>query len=205
MDEIPWFEYDEGDLDVAQRAFVDVLAERARSWLVDPLDTVVLPPAHTSNGQLITYLDIDDPQRNQGVLTVGTHFDGSVVRGGELHNQDFSIKETETVPTFRAAGGPAELAGTTAEWLEAVLARPLVRCEWHHRGRMYAVRYEYADTGRGLSEGFENSLAPLALQSRLAVAGVERGRGWINRAGLGEPDVIAHVRGAHSGQFRDNT
>lgn len=29
---IPWFEYDEGDLDLAQRAFVDVLAERAGSW-----------------------------------------------------------------------------------------------------------------------------------------------------------------------------
>ncbi|WP_162624705.1 hypothetical protein [Streptomyces cadmiisoli] len=54
MDEIPWFEYDEGDLDVAQRAFVDVLAERARSWLVDPLDTVVLPSVSTFDGQLIT-------------------------------------------------------------------------------------------------------------------------------------------------------
>lgn len=66
MDEIPWFEYDEDDLDVAQRAFVDVLAERAGSWLVDPLDTVVLPSACTFDGQLIVYLDIGDPQRNQG-------------------------------------------------------------------------------------------------------------------------------------------
>lgn len=31
MHEIPWFEYDEDDLDVAQRAFVEVLAERAGS------------------------------------------------------------------------------------------------------------------------------------------------------------------------------
>lgn len=49
------------------RAFVDVLAERAASWLVDQLDTVVLPSTNTSNGQLIVYLDIGDPQRNQGV------------------------------------------------------------------------------------------------------------------------------------------
>ncbi|MGW2282787.1 hypothetical protein [Streptomyces sp. NPDC001770] len=46
MDEVPWFEYEEDDLDVARRAFVDALAERARSWQVDPRDTVVLPPAH---------------------------------------------------------------------------------------------------------------------------------------------------------------
>ncbi|WP_234545301.1 hypothetical protein [Streptomyces shenzhenensis] len=193
MDEIPWFEYDEDDLDVAQRAFVDVLAERAGSWLVDPLDTVVLPSEHTSDGQLIVYLDIGDPQRNQGVLTVGAHFDGSAVRGGELHKQDFTIRQTAS--EFEAAGSPTELANRAAEWFEAVLARPLVRCEWHHAGRMYAVRYEYADTGQGLSEGFESPLAPDALRKRLAADGVIRGRGRINRPGLGQPDVIAHVRG----------
>ncbi|MEW2136422.1 hypothetical protein AB0892_07395 [Streptomyces sp. NPDC005409] len=45
---------------------MDVLAERAASWLVDPLDTVVPPSTNTSNGQLIVYLDIADPQRNRG-------------------------------------------------------------------------------------------------------------------------------------------
>ncbi|MGK5729996.1 hypothetical protein [Streptomyces sp. URMC 124] len=200
MDEIPWFEYDEDDLNVAQRAFVDVLAERAGSWPVDPLDTVVLPSAHTSDGRLIVYLDIGDPQLNQGVLTVGAHFDGSVVRGGELHNQDFTIRQTTSEFAFEAAGTPAELANRAAEWFEAVLARPLVRCEWHHAGRAYAVRYEYADTGRGLCEGFETPLAPDALQKRLAADGVIRGRGRINRAGLGQPDVIAHVRGIRPDQ-----
>ncbi|WP_367139386.1 MULTISPECIES: hypothetical protein [Streptomyces] len=200
MDEIPWFEYDEDDLDVAQRAFMDVLAKRAGSWLADPLDTVVLPSANTSDGQLIVYLDIGDLQRNQGVLTVGVHFDGSVVRGGELHNQDFTIRQTSSEFTFGAAGSPTELAHSAAEWFEAVLARPLVRCEWHHEGRMYAVRYEYADTGRGLSEGFEDSLAPDALRKRLAAEGVIRGRGRINRASMGQPDVIAHVRGIRPDQ-----
>ncbi|MCQ8772096.1 hypothetical protein [Streptomyces telluris] len=200
MDEIPWFEYEEGYLDVAQRAFVDVLAERAGSWLVDPLDTVVLPSAHTVDGQLIVYLDIGDPQRTQGVLTVGAHFDGSVVRGGQLHNQDFTIQQTSSEFIFGAAGTPTGLANKAAEWFEAVLARPLVRCEWHHEGRMYEVRYEYADTGRGLSEGFEDSLAPDALRKRLAADGVIRGRGRINRAGLGQPDVIAHVRGVRPDQ-----
>lgn len=131
MDEIPWFEYEEGDLDVAQRAFVGVLADRAG---------------------------------------------------------------------YCAAGCPAELGNKAAEWFEAVLARPLVRWEWHHKGRMYAVRYEYADTERGLSQGFEDSLAPDVLRQRLAADGVIRGRGRINRAGLGQPDVIAHVRGVRPDQ-----
>ncbi|MFF9839225.1 hypothetical protein [Streptomyces sp. NPDC013740] len=177
MDEIPWFEYEEDDLDVAQRVFVDVLAERAGSWLVDPLDTVVLPSGHTFDGQLIVYLDIGDPQRNQGVLTVGAHFDGSVVRGGKLHNQNFTIQQAGGEFTFGAAGCPAELGKRAAEWFEAVLAR-----------------------GRGLIEGFEESLAPDALRKRLAADGVIRGRGRINRAGLGQPDVIAHVRGARPDQ-----
>ncbi|MGW0785198.1 hypothetical protein [Streptomyces sp. NPDC002913] len=200
MDEIPWFEYEEDDLDIEQRAFVDVLAEHARSWLVDPLDTVVLPSANTSDGQLIVYLDIGDPQRNQGVLTVGAHFDGSVVRGGELHNQDFTIRQSTMEFAFEAAGSPTELANRSAQWFAAVLARSLVRCEWHHEGRTYAVRYEYSDTGRSLSEGFEDSLAPDALRKGLAADGVIRGRGRINRAGLGQPDVIAHVRGARPDQ-----
>jgi hypothetical protein len=200
MDEIPWFEYEEDDLDVAQRAFVDVLAERAGSWLVGPLDTVVLPAAHTFDGQLIVYLDIGDPQRNQKVLTVGAHFDGSVVRGGKLHNQDFTIQQAFAEFIFEAAGTPTELGNRAAEWFEAVLARPLVRLTWHHEGRMYAVRYEYADTGQGLSEAFETSLAPDTLRRSLAADGVIRGLGRISRAGLGQPDVIAHIRGAHTDQ-----
>ncbi|MCX5399122.1 hypothetical protein [Streptomyces sp. NBC_00102] len=195
MDDIPWFEYDEGDLDPAQRAFVDVLAERAESWLVDPLDTVVLPSAHTSDGRLIVYLDISDPQRDQGVLTVGAHFDGIVVHGGKLHNQDFTIQQAASDFAFEAAGSPAELGNRAADWFEAVLARPLVRWEWRHAESVYAVRYEYADTGRSLCEGFETPLAPDALQKRLAADGVARGRGRINLACLGRPDVIAHVRG----------
>ncbi|MFJ8868763.1 hypothetical protein ACIRD6_23725 [Streptomyces sp. NPDC102473] len=199
MDEIPWFEYDEDDLDVAQRAFVDVLADRAGTWLVHPLDTVVLPSTSTSDGRLIVYLDIGDPQRNQGVLTVGAHFDGCFVRGGQLHNQDFAVQQAASEFILGAAGSPAELGNRAADGFEAVLARPPVRWEWHHEGRMYAVRYQYADTGRGLSEGFEDSPAPDALRKRLAADGMSRGR--INRADLGQPDVIAHVRGVRLDQW----
>ncbi|MFB6482228.1 hypothetical protein ACFCXF_26870 [Streptomyces virginiae] len=200
MKEIPWFEYDEDDLNVAQRAFADVLAERARSWLVYPDDTAVVPPAHAYDHELIVWLDIVDPQRNQGILTVGAHFNGTAVHADKLHNQLFSLPEEATEFTFTAAGSPAELAERTAAWFEAILVRPLVRCEWQHAGKTYAVRYEFADTGRGLIESFDDALAPRPLRKRLAAEGIVRGRGRINRAYLGEADLIASVRGDHPGQ-----
>ncbi|GGT46298.1 hypothetical protein [Streptomyces purpureus] len=195
MEDFPWFEYDEDDLNVAQRAFVEVLAERASSWLIDPLDTVVAPPANASDHELIVWLDIVDPQRNQAVLTVGAHFDGSAIHADKLHNQHFSLPEEATEFTFTATGNPTELAVRTAAWFEAILARPLIRCEWQHAGRTYAGRFEFADTGRGLTESFEDRYAPRGLRERLAAEGVVRGRGRINRAGLGEPDLIRQVRG----------
>lgn len=200
MQEIPWFEYDEDDLNVAQRAFTDVLAERARLWLVDPDDTAVVPPARASDRELIVWLDVVDPQRNQGILTVGAHFNGTVVHADKLHNQLFSLPEEATEYAFTAVGNPAELAERTAAWFEAILVRPLVRCEWQHVGQTYAVRYEFADTGRGLVEGFNDALAPRRLRKRLAAEGIVRGRGRINRAYLGEPDMIASVRGDRPGQ-----
>ncbi|MER5967776.1 hypothetical protein [Streptomyces sp. NPDC002057] len=199
MKEIPWFEYDEDDLNAAQRAFADVLAEHARSWLVDPDDTAVVPPEHADDRELIVWLDIVDPQRNQAILTVGAHFNGSAVHADMLHNQLFSLPEEATEFTFTAAGNPAELAEQTAAWFEAILARPLVRCEWQHAGMTYAVRYEFADTGRGLIESFNDALAPRRLHKRLAAEGIVRGRGRINRAHLGEPDLITSARSDNHG------
>ncbi|MFI8388884.1 hypothetical protein [Streptomyces sp. NPDC085540] len=200
MEETPWFEYADDDLDVAQRAFVDVLAARARSWLVHPEDTAVVPPEHPYDRELIVWLDIVDPQHNQGILTVGAHFDGTAVHADKLHNQLFSLPQEATEFAFTATGNPAELAERTAAWFEAVLLRPLVRCAWQHAGRTYAVRYAFADTGRGLIESFDDALAPRRLQERLAAEGIVRGRGRINRTHLGEPDLITWVRGARPDQ-----
>ncbi|MFI8504491.1 hypothetical protein ACIGFK_39210 [Streptomyces sp. NPDC085524] len=202
MEEIPWFEYDADDLDPAQRAFVDVLAARAHSWPGDPVDTAVVPPEHDHDRdrELIVWLDVVDPQRNQGILIVGAHFNGSAVHADKLHNQTFSLPEEATEFTFTAAGNPAELGERTADWFEAILVRPLVRCAWQHEGKTYAVRYEFADTGRGLVESFNDALAPRRLRERLAAEGIVRGRGRINRAHLGEPDLIEPVGGGGPGQ-----
>ncbi|MER6345054.1 hypothetical protein ACWC10_06245 [Streptomyces sp. NPDC001595] len=198
MEDIPWFEHDEDDLTTAQKEFAAVLAARASSWPVDPLNTVLLPARHTPYGQMLAYLDIDDSERNRGVLTIRAHFDGTTVRADKLHNQDFTLPDASTEFTFTTAGIPTETAKRTASWFEAMLARPLVRCEWLYAGEVYALRYEHADNGRGLSEGFETPLAPPELRERLAAEGVDRGRGRIDRAVLGEPDRIVHVRGAQS-------
>ncbi|MFE4975183.1 hypothetical protein ACFRAR_24145 [Kitasatospora sp. NPDC056651] len=198
MEEVPWFEHDKDDLTSAQQEFATVLSARASFWSVDPLDTVLLPARHTWFGELLAYLDIGDPERHQGVLTIGAHYDGTTVRADKLHNQNFSRPDAPTEFTFTATGNPTEAATQTAIWFEAVLARPLVRCEWLHEGRVYAVRYEYADNGRGLSEGFETPLAPPELQEHSADEDIDRDRGRINRADLGEPDRVIHVRGVKS-------
>src|SRR5215470_6251213 len=117
MERVPWFEYDKEALKVEESEFVDVLAARANSWLVDPLDTIVVPPAHTSGCGLIVCLDIVDRQGSQGLLTVGAHFKGANVHGDKLHNQNFSLPAKATEYTFTASGSSAELAEGTAAWL----------------------------------------------------------------------------------------
>ncbi|RST16474.1 hypothetical protein E2C00_17365 [Streptomyces sp. WAC05374] len=198
METIPWFEHDDGELGSAQREFAAVLAARAAAWQVDALSTVLLPPRHTPYGEMLACLDIEDPERGRIVLTIAAHFDGTTVRADKVHNQNFTLPETRTEFAFTTTGTPAKTAHRTATWFEAVLARPLVRCEWLHEGKVYALRYEYADNGLGLSEGFTPRLAPPELRERLAAEGVDHGRGRINRAGLGEPDRVVPVRGVRA-------
>ncbi|GHG74542.1 hypothetical protein [Streptomyces griseocarneus] len=200
MEEIPWFECDDEELDPAQREFVHVLRDRARSWPVQPIDTVLLPPDHTPYGRLLAYLDIDDPQRNRTVLTVGAHFDGAGARGDKLHNQDFTLPSSPSALALEVTGSPHGTAIRTADWFEAILRRPLVRYEWLHAGQTYATRYLYADTGLGLSQGYVTRLAPPGLTDRLTADGFDRGGGWIDTAGLGQPDRITHVRGTDAPQ-----
>lgn len=195
MEESPWFECDDADLDPAQREFAQVLRGRAQSWPVQPIDTVLLPPDHAPHGRLLAYLDIDDPQRNRIVLTIGAVFDGAGARGDQLHNQNFTLPSSPTHLALEVPGSPQETATRTADWFETILARPLVRYEWLHAGHVYATRYAYADTGIGLSQGYAAQLAPMGLTDRLIAGGFDRGGGWINTVGLGRPDRIVHVRG----------
>ncbi|MFJ9836558.1 hypothetical protein ACIRU2_35000 [Streptomyces sp. NPDC101169] len=130
MEEIPWFECNDNDLEPAQREFAHVLQDRARFWPVQPIDTVLLPADHTAYGALLAYLDIDDPRHNCIVLTVGVHFDGACARGDKLHNQDFTLPSYPTPLALDVTGS---------------------------HGVVYATRYSYADIGTGLSQGYEPS------------------------------------------------
>ncbi|MEW2622906.1 hypothetical protein [Streptomyces sp. NPDC048106] len=196
MEEIPRFECDDIDLQPVQRQFAHVLQDRARAWPVHPFDTVLLPAEHTPYGCLLAYLDIDDPQCNRSVLTVGVHFDGVRARGDKLHNQDFTLPGKPTALALDVTGSPRATANRTADWFEAILRRPLVRNEWLHAGVVYATRHSFADTGTGLCQGYDASLAPPGQTKRLRSAGFDRGRGWIDTSGLGRPDRVVHVRSA---------
>ncbi len=200
MEAIPWFECDDDELDPAQREFVQVLRSRAQCWPVQPIDTALPPPDRTPYGQLLAYLDIDDPERNRTVLTVGVHFDGAGVSGDKLHNQNFTLPSSPSTLALQVTGSPQGTAIRAAEWFEMILRRPLVRYEWLHAGQTYATRYVYADTGFGLSQSYVARLAPPGLTDCLIAGGFDRGGGWINTTGLGRPDRIAHVRGTDAPQ-----
>ncbi|MFF3634179.1 hypothetical protein [Streptomyces sp. NPDC002250] len=200
MEEIPWFECNDNDLEPAQREFAHVLQDRARFWPVQPIDTVLLPADHTPYGVLLAYLDIDAPRHNCIVLTVGVHFDGARARGDKLHNQDFTLPSNPTPLALDVTGSPLTTANRTADWFEAILRRPIVRNEWLHDGVVYATRYSYADTGTGLSQGYEPSLAPPGRIKRRTAEGFNRGDGWVDTFGLGQPDRVVHVRGTDTTQ-----
>jgi hypothetical protein len=96
---------------------------------------------------------------------------------------------------MEASGSPQELAERAANWFEMILERPVVRQEWLHSGRIYAVRYLFRDTGEGLSQMYNLELAPSGFRDRLMAAGFTVGRGWIDTRGLGEPDRVIPIRG----------
>lgn len=69
--------------------------------------------------------------------------------------------------------------------------------EWLHRGRVYAECYLFADSGERLAQMYRSDWAPLSQEDRLVAEGFVHGKGWIQTRGLGEPDRIVRVRGAH--------
>ncbi|WP_440069548.1 hypothetical protein [Streptosporangium sp. OZ121] len=191
--EYDWFECDE-ELDEAQHAFVIALRARALTWAADPVDSRLVPPER--DYPFVACLNIDAPQENFALLTVGVHLDGHHLRGDRLHNQDFTLPEVPTSLAMEASGSPEELAEQAAGWFEAIIRRPVVRYEWLHAGQVYASRYLFPDTREGLSQMYNRELAPPGQQDRLLAAGHFTGRGWIDTRGLGEPDRVTHVRGA---------
>ncbi|MDP9863362.1 MULTISPECIES: hypothetical protein [Streptosporangium] len=192
--EYDWFECDE-ELGEVQHVFIVALRARALTWAADPVDSRLVPPER--GYPFVACLNIDAPQENFVLLTVGVHLEGHRLRGDRLHHQDFTLPEVPTSLAMEVSGSPEELAEQAADWFEAIISRPVVRYEWLHAGQVYASRYLFPDTGEGLSQMYNRELAPPGQQDRLLAAGHFTGRGWIDTRGLGEPDRVAHVRGRH--------
>lgn len=130
-----------------ERSFADVLRTRASTW-----------PPESGYGTLLddpcgAVLDIDDPARHLGLLTVGVYLIGDTLRGDKVHNQLFNLPDRPTPLALQATGSPEELAERAADWFEALLRRPIVRHEWLRSGQVYALCYVFADSGQALVEG----------------------------------------------------
>ncbi|MFD2468932.1 hypothetical protein [Amycolatopsis silviterrae] len=168
-----WFEY-HGDLGEDERRFVEALRVRAAGWPAKPIDSQVDPPS--PDLPLVAWLDLSDPAERLVLLTVGVHLDGRTLRGDELHNQLLTLPDVPTSLAFAATGGPSELAASAADWFEAILRRPVVRCEWTHRRQVYACTYLFADTGDRLVIMHNRKLAPSRRRKR------------------GKPDTVTRIR-----------
>jgi hypothetical protein len=189
MDDPEWFDVD-GPLSEGERAFLAALRQRVEGHLYfwcrreDPLH---------DGGALIVGIHVDAPQ--MALITAGVHLDGDRIRGDRLDHQDYGLPDRPTSLAIDVTGSPARLAASVADWLDAILRRPIVRYEWLHADRVYAHRYLFADTREGLSQMYNRLLAPPGQHEQLIAARHFHGRGWIDTRGLGEPDRIIPVRG----------
>ena len=187
-----WFECDDGELDDAERRFAAELRRRAARWSLSPCATLIYPGE--SSQATIAYLDLSAPGLNLVLLTAGVHLRGTAFRADEVHNQDFSLPAVPGPLAIQAGGTPEELATRAADWFEDLIRRPVLHDVWTHAGHVYAQRYRFAD-GYPLSQTYNHSLAPAGQPETLVAAGHVRGRGWIQTAGLGKPDMTSQLPG----------
>ena len=174
--EFDWFEEDEeDDLSQAERVFLAHLRGRASAWPCEPQDTQLVEPVD-GRPHWRAVLDVCAGMElgNLGLITVGVCFDGTSIRGSEVHSQSFSTypDEWSRVEVVEATGPPEGLAEIAADWFERILARPVERREWWSSDGL-TYDYVFSDTGTGLVCG--------------GVAGLERFRR--------PPDRVIHARG----------
>jgi hypothetical protein len=167
-----WFEDDvpeSDDLTEAQATFLAALRERARSL---PAGSVYSSMVHDEE-VLTAAIAISD---GRIILEFGVEVSGRTLRGGRFVGGQLADDGRRA---FELTGSSDELAEAAVEWFERLIRRPLNRLEWWHKGRCYAIRYVFADTGTALLEGFAADRAP---------------RGIRVAAGVGEPAAYAAVR-----------
>lgn len=129
------------------------------------------------------------------LFDIGILLTENELRGGPLHSQLHDLEEAAGSLAMPAVAWDApDALDRVAAWFDACLRRPVQRCEWRHRGRIYAARYEFADTREGLVEGYAKRIAPPGQHRRLIDDGHFRGMGWVKTAAIGQPDAVRPVR-----------
>lgn len=191
MDDAEWYEFD-GQLTAEEREFLARLRRRTEGRL-RPWCMREGPPSDT--GALIVGLHVDAPE--VALITLGAHLEGDRIHGDGLDHQSYTLPGRPTSLALEATGPPADLAARIADWFDTVLLRPIVRYEWLHAGQVFASRYLFADTLEGLSQMYNEKLAPPGQREELIARGHSTGKGWIDTRGLGEPDRIIRIRGGN--------
>ncbi|MEU9890692.1 hypothetical protein [Sphaerisporangium sp. NPDC051011] len=175
----------EADLSETQRAFMTRIETRMAEWSAD------IWLEHTDEGAFpIIFVDLKAPGENLSLLTAGVWVQNGCIHADKLHNQLFTLPDEPTSLSLTASGPADELADRAGEWFDALVRRRVVRYEWVYQGRLYASRYLFSDTGEGLCQMYNHTLAPPGQRDRLVAAGHTNGRGWIDTRGLGKPDRI---------------
>lgn len=206
MIEPKWFipELDDpDDMTARERAFAAALSGATARLVCPDVGDFLIPAEYGDHGDdtLVAGLSFTDPaaEPRLGLMEFGVHYRRGRIRGrvsgGRLHNQLYSLSDQTPSLTLTATGSVNALAERTAEWFEAVLARPVVLYVWLHDGYAYAARYALADTSETLAQCYSEARAPSGQYDAVIAAGYVRGKGWLQTVGLPTPDLYFHIRG----------
>jgi hypothetical protein len=190
MDDSEWFDFD-GQLTGDERAFLAALRQRTEGPLGRWPAWCRRCPDYPSerirdDGPLIVALHVDAPRL--ALLTIGAHLEDGRIRGDRMDHQSNELPERPTSLALDVTGPPADLAAHTADWLDSILRRPIVRHEWLHSGQVYASEHLFADNGEAVTGlNYSKVLAPPGQWDQL--------KRWITGRRLGKPDRVIPIRG----------
>ena len=198
-----WFEVapeDETEMSTAELAFAAALRAHSAAWApTESYGNIIcsnLDGSHTRVIAFVSPIDQGGPgERGVALMDAGVHLLDNRVQGDRLDSQDFSLPERPSSWALAATGTPDELAEASAVWFRYVLERPIVLYVWIHDGYAYANRYDFADTGEPLCQGYDKRYAPAGQADELIAAGHVYGKGWIQTTGLPTPTTYIHIRG----------
>lgn len=189
MEDLEWFNIAGESPTASQRAFLAALREEMG-------DTLQPHCPELSPEGLLLILDVDAP--GQALVSMGIMLEGRTLRGDRTSIHDYGFPRVPSEVSLVAEGDPGELAAAAHNFFARAVARPVVRHEWVHRGRVFAACYLFEDTGERLSQSYRSDWAPAGQEAKLIADGFVHGKGWVQTEGLGKPSRVVRVRGEQS-------